>query len=155
MAGHEPDAERCPVCDGSPLVLVALRHRVMRSWTDELLRTEHGCWSVAQPAAGELLVDALARTGPDLVVVDDADFPACCRTALDLFTPGRVIVVGPEPDDAYRDRALSAGAGGWVCRDHVGDELSAAMRIALGCEHAPCPPPRRPDVAAGAEHSRS
>ena len=51
-----------------------------------------------------------------------------------------MIVVGPEPEAAYRHQALALGAGGWVCRDHVGEEVSAAMRAALGCRHGPCPP---------------
>lgn len=132
--------EKCPVCDGSPTVLVGIRHPVMRRWTIELLGTEHGCWSVAQPRPGELLVDAIERSRPELVVVDSADFPACCRAALDALAPERVIVIGPEPDPAFRHHALSNGAGGWVPRDHIGEELSAAMRAALGCCHQPCPP---------------
>ena len=135
-----PREARCPVCDESPVVLIAIRHPVMRRWTDELLAAEHGCWTVVQPGRGELLVDAIARTRPELVVVDSVDFPACCRAALDALPPERVIVIGPEPDPAYRSRALAQGAGGWVCRDHVADELSAAMRAALGCLHEPCPP---------------
>jgi hypothetical protein len=135
----EPE-EFCLVCDQSPTVLVATRHSVMRRWTGELLASEHGCWTVAQPVAGEMLADAIARTRPELVVVDAVDFPACCRAALRTLPPERVIVIGPEPDRAYRARALAQGAGGWVCRDHVGEELSAAMRAALGCRHHPCRP---------------
>ena len=112
----------------------------MRRWTIELLDAEHGCWTVAQPRAGELLVDAIERNHPELVVVDSADFPACCQARLDALPPDRVVVIGPEPDRAYRDQAFARGAGGWVCRDHIGEELSAVMRAALGCQHQPCPP---------------
>jgi DNA-binding NarL/FixJ family response regulator len=132
--------EGCPVCDRSPTVLVGIRHPVMRRWTIELLETEHGCWTVAQPRVDELLVAAIERSHPELVVVDSADFPACCQAALDALPAGRVIVIGREPDRAFRDQAFARGAGGWVCRDHIGDELSAAMRAALGCRHEPCPP---------------
>lgn len=128
------------MCDGAPTVLVGVRHRVMRHWTVDLLETEHGCRTVDAPRQGELLSDAIERSQPALVIVDDADFPACCRAALDVLAPERVIVIGPEPDAAYRAHALANGAGGWVCRDHVGEELSDAMRAALGCRHAPCPP---------------
>lgn len=137
----------CPVCDATPVVLVALQHPVMRRWTEELLESEHGCWDVAQMVDGEMLVDAIARIRPDLVVVDESDFPACCQAALDRMRPERVLVVGPEPDTAYQRFAFANGAGGWVCRDHVGEELSSAMRAALGCRHAPCPPTRRPATA--------
>jgi DNA-binding NarL/FixJ family response regulator len=129
-----------PACDRSPTVLVAIRHPVMRRWTCELLASEHGCWNVAQPAGDEMVVDAIARDRPALVIVDSADFPACCEAALRALPPGQVIVIGPEPDRAYRSRALALGAGGWVCRDHVGEELTAAMRAALGCRHCSCGP---------------
>ena len=128
------------MCDGVPTVLVAIRHPVMRRWTGELLAHEHGCWAVVQPRAGEMVVDAIDRARPDLVIVDSVDFPACCQAALRALPSGRVIVIGPEPDRAYRSRALALGAGGWVCRDHVGEELSGAMRAALGCRHGPCAP---------------
>jgi len=141
---HEP----CPACDRLPTVLVAIRHPVMRRWTGELLAAEHGCWAVVQPRAGEMLVDAIERAHPDLVIVDSVDFPACCQAALRALPSERVIVIGPEPDRAYRSHALALGAGGWVCRDHVGEELSGAMREALGCRHHPCgpgtPPSRSP-----------
>lgn len=85
-----------------------------------------------------MLVAAIERAHPDLVIVDSVDFPACCQAALRALPSERVIVIGPEPDRAYRSRALALGAGGWVCRDHVGEELSGAMREALGCRHQPC-----------------
>lgn len=143
----DSDQHWCPVCDASPVVLVALRHPVMRRWTEELLATEHGCWDVTEMNRDELLVDAIARIRPDLVVVDDSDFPSCCQAALDRMPPERVMVVGPEPDAAYRTLAITNGAGGWVSRDQVGDDLSSAMRAALGCGHEPCPPSGR--LAAG------
>lgn len=128
------------MCDASPSVLVGIRHSAMRRWTIDLLAAEHGCWTVEEPRRGELLASAIGRGQPALVIVDSVDFPACCLAALRALPPERVIVVGPEPDRAYRRRALAQGAGGWVCRDHVGEELSAAMRAALGCRHAPCWP---------------
>lgn len=150
-AGEAPEGA-CPVCDASPTVLVGVRHPVMRRWTIDLLDGEHGCWLVEQPRPAELLADAIERTRPALIVVDSADFPACCQAALAAVPLGRVIVIGPEPDAAYRRLALSHGAGGWLCRDHVGEELSTVMRTALGCRHRPCPPgttPRR-DAATDA-----
>ena len=134
--GHEAGL----ACDLVPTVLVAIRHPVMCRWTGELLAAEHGRWAVVQPRAGEMLVDAIDRAHPDLVIVDSADFPACCQAALRALPSKRVIVIGPEPDRAYRSRALALGAGGWVCRDHVGEELSGAMRSALGCPDHPYEP---------------
>lgn len=134
------DEQWCPVCDASPVVLVSLRHTMMRRWTEELLSTQHNCWEVAHMDEDELLVEAIARIRPDLVVVDGSEFPVCCQAARHRVPPEHVVVVGPEPDTAYRTAALANGAAGWVCRDDVADELSTAMRTALGCRHGPCPP---------------
>lgn len=129
----------CPLQLTLPVVLDAIRHPVMRRWSDELLAAEPGCWTVAQPDPGEMLVDAIARTEPDVVLVDTVDFPACCLAALDAFPPGHVVVIGPEPDPAYRRAALAQGAAAWVSRDHVGDELAESVRTALGCPYEVCP----------------
>jgi DNA-binding NarL/FixJ family response regulator len=134
-------ATGCPACDGAPTVLVAIRHPVMRRLTADLLAREYGCWVTADLGPGQSLAGGLARTRPDLVVVDAADFPACCPSSLEGFPRSRVVVIGPEPDPGYRSQAMGAGAGAWISRERVGDELGAAMRAILGCVHDPCPPP--------------
>lgn len=106
-----------------------------------------------------MLGEAIARTAPDVVVVDTVDFPARCVAALDEFPPGHVVVIGPEPDPAYRSAALSQGAAAWVSRDHVGDELGAAVRTALGCPYDVCPAemalPRPPRAVTAAPPTRT
>ena len=130
----------CPVCDGNPRVLVAIRHPAMRRFTRDLLEREYHCWVATTIGAGEALDQALARAPADLLVVDGAGFPACCRRALDGDPSRRVIVIGSEPDASYRHAALAAGAAGWIPRERVGEDLGPAMRQALGCRHDPCPP---------------
>lgn len=120
-------------------MLNAIRHPYMRRWSEELLDTESGCWTLARTDGTEMVADAIRRCAPAVVVVDTIDFPACCQAALNSLPPERVIVVGPEPDPAYRSAAVSLGAGGWVSRDHLGDELAAALRTALGCPLDRCP----------------
>lgn len=137
---HTPCADAtppcaCAVCAGAPRVLVAIRHPTMCRYTAELLARECGCWAATETGGSEMLTDALLRVHPDLLVVDDGDFPACCRTALESFPPERVVVVGREPDPSYRSAALHEGAGAWVARDRMADDLVPAMRAALGCRH--------------------
>lgn len=134
-------AAPCPVCDRDPRVLVAVRHPAMRRYIRELLSREHHCWTGAHVRPGESIRDALERVRPDLVVVDAADFPTCCRAAVEGFPPARALVIGPEPDPAYRRAAAAGGAGGWMARERVLDELGPALRVALGCTHDPCPAP--------------
>lgn len=121
----------------------------MRRWSEELLDAEHGCWTLASTDGTEKVADAIHRYEPVVVVVDTVDFPACCHAALNSLPPERVIVVGPEPDAAYRTAAVSLGAGGWVSRDRIGDELASAVRTALGCPRDRCPEGTAP-VSTGA-----
>lgn len=133
--------DRCPVCDSTPRVLVAVRHPVMRRYAAELLSRECRCWVSSDVAAGEMLPAAIERFRPDLLVVDAGDFPACCQAAIDAFPRDRVVVIGPEPDPSYGAAALANGAAACVTRDNVGEELIPTMRSVLGCRHDRCPPP--------------
>ena len=135
--------EPCAACDGTPRVLVAVRHPVMRHYAAELLTRECGCWASSDVDAGEMLPDAIDRFRPELLVVDAGDFPACCQAAIDAFPLDRVVVIGPEPDPSYGAAALANGAAACVTRDNVGEELVPTMRTILGCRHDHCPPHAR------------
>lgn len=136
---RDVNVEPCPVCDGTPRVLVVMKHPAMLRYTREILERECGCWVATEVRTGPALAAVLDRLTPDLLVIDAADFPACCFAALAHIPRDRIIVIGPEPDPAYRQVALSNGAGGWLSRDDVG-ELGSEMRRMLGCRHDPCPP---------------
>lgn len=132
-------AEPCAVCEGTPRVFVAIRHRTMRDYTRDLIEHECRCWTACEmPVDGDLERE-IQRFDPDLLVVDAADFPTCCRHALSSDAPPRVIVVGPEPDPSHRSAVLAGGAGSWILRERLADELGAEMRRLLGCTHGPCP----------------
>lgn len=133
-------AESCPVCDGQPRVLVAMRHPSMLRFTRELLERECGCWVATETHTDGSLSRTIDEVGADLVVIDVADIPASCVTALARVPLERVIVIGPEPDPAYRAAALRCGAAAWLARDEVADRLGDEMRRVLGCRHDPCPP---------------
>jgi DNA-binding NarL/FixJ family response regulator len=120
-------------------VLVALSHPMMRRFTLELLERDHACWSAEALDGGDLVGAARDRRS-DLVILDASTFSAChCADGCE-FPCGRMVVVGPERDLDYRAAVLAGGAGGWVARDDVAEQLSAAMRAALGCTHSICPP---------------
>lgn len=140
QAANHGSNEDCPVCDGEPRVLLVIAHPTMRRLTRAMLEREFACWIGVEVHMGEALADAVERQHPDLVVLDAGDFPHCCRRTLNLIPPSRMIVIGPEPDESYRSVALGGGAGAWLPRDLVGDQLAAAMRAVLGCVHDPCPP---------------
>lgn len=141
MAVMNSEPAQCPVCTGAPSVVVAVGHRALRSLTVELLHRDHACWHVRALTDPSTLAAVIPDTRPDLVIVDAGDFPRCCRDVLGAFPASRVVVIGPEPDPAYEHAARRSGAGAWLSQDRVGEDLSSAMRIALGCTHGPCPVP--------------
>lgn len=102
----------------------------MREFIVELLDCEHGAWAVsAVDSVSDL--DRTASSHPELVIVDTADFATCCSELPATFTLARVVVIGPEPNDAYRQDALHRGAGAWLSRDCVAEELCDALRSTL------------------------
>jgi hypothetical protein len=123
---HLPAEQARPPTPGSgvdsPTVLVAIRHPAVSRLACEVLRHDCGCTRVTE-LGQDLLKDALQRCRPDLLLIDTGDFPACCHHALAAFPTDRVIVVGPEPARDYRDSALSHGAGSWIARDYLAEQL--------------------------------
>ena len=113
----------------------------MRRLTRDLLHQEHGCWSTAVVGDGETLADRLNLAWPDLLIVDGGDFPACCAAALRVVPRQRVVTIGAEPDPGYRTLALGEGAGAWLSRDRIAEDLGHELRRILGCVHCPCSVP--------------
>lgn len=107
-------------------VAVAIAHSAMRRLVVDLLDRDHDRWLVsAVKDVSDLGVADSAHA--DLVIVDTADFARCCCRFPPSFPMGRVIVIGPEPDPAYRQAALRCGAGAWLSRECVAEELCDAL----------------------------
>ena len=134
-ATEQPSTSSRVSADGRR-VLVAVHHAAMRRLTLELVRQEHPQWFVDALVDGEMVPDAIRRVRPDVLVVDDGDFPSCCRAAIDAFPPSRVVVVGIEPDRSYEAAAFRAGAGAWVARDRLAEDLGPTLCNVLGRDDA-------------------
>lgn len=115
---HPLDVER-------PKVVVAVGHRAMRALISDLLDLDHG-WTVFAVDGMTALAAAVAAR-PDVAVVDAADFAACCSGLLGGFEPDRIVVIGPEPDPSYRQAVLDRGAGGWLSRENIAEELCVVL----------------------------
>ncbi len=139
-------ADVCAASTCQPHVVLVVAHRAMRALIVELLQRDHGCWTVSAIGSVSELDDA-ASSQPDLVIVDTADFATVRRQLPPTFSLARVVVIGPEPDPAYRQAAILFGAGAWLSRDCIADELCATLCSALACAHESHPaPPERPPI---------
>jgi hypothetical protein len=87
----------------------------------DLLQRETCCEVVEM--AEDLPISGRSADRTDVVVVDAATFPQCCRGSLAGVPRDRFVVVGPEPGEAYRDAAAGQGAGAWIPRERLGEDL--------------------------------
>lgn len=125
----------CADCQRGATVLVTIRHRSMRRLTRQVVQHDLPACRVEEQGDDELLVDAVRRLGPTVLIVDTGDFPACCEMTLAAFPPERVIVISPEPGAAYEAAALNGGAGGSLPRDRISHDLQQELRKVVGCRH--------------------
>ena len=122
----------------TPLVIVAVAHTTLRLLIVDLLERDEVEWKLRATASQTDLDTALQEEEPDLLILDAADFSAFCRKdSLQTFPPGRIVVIGPEPDAAYEFAVRHDGAGAWIARDRVGEELSQCMNNVLDFTHWP------------------
>jgi hypothetical protein len=114
----------------------------MRIFIVELLTRDSGEWDVATV---EDLATIVVKDGihPELAIVDTSNFARCLSELPVGYAPGRLVVIGPEPDPAYRQAALEGGAGAWLSRDDVANDLGQAMRSTLELLPEPLRAPRR------------
>lgn len=92
----------------------------------QLLERKQDPWLVTTASMADL-PQVISRNYPDGLIVDAVDFPRCCGPDCGGFPMAQVVVIGRDPDRAYRTEALRAGAGAWVAADSIGDELSEQL----------------------------
>lgn len=117
-------------------VLLVDDHPIMRHGLAQLIRTEEGldvCGDAGSTAEG---LAAVGRCKPDLVVVD-LTLPD--KNGLELLKdiqalhPGTLcIVLSMHDESVYAERALRAGARGYVMKEAAADHLIGAIRRVLG-----------------------
>ena len=112
-------------------VVVAVAYLSMRRMITELLERDQEPWLVTSTSIVDLarLID---RHYPDALIVDATDFPSCCGPECGGFPAAQVVVIGREPDHAYRAEAFRGGAGAWIAADAIGDELCARLHDGFG-----------------------
>lgn len=121
---------------GPKRILVVDDHPVVRDGLAAQVATEPDlvvAWATGDP------VEALALIGtdePDLVIVD---ITLEARSGLDLIRQIRshhhavpILVWSMHPEKLYAERALKAGAQGYIEKIRGGDDILAAIRTVLG-----------------------
>lgn len=113
-------------------ILIAEDQRMMRSALAALLDLEDDMTVVAEIGRGDEVADAVARTRPDVVLLD-IELPG--RNGLDLtdelvtaFPDSAVVIVTTFGRPGYLRRAMAAGARGFLVKDDPVEQLAESIR---------------------------
>lgn len=120
-----------------PHVVVAVAHPTMRRYLCDLIEQNCRCWLATTSSDADDLRAALTTLQPDVLVIDHALRPTDDDRRQSAIPAAQVLVIGPEPDPAYRAAAISGGAGAWLSRDDLETELVPEMvrlLAACGCD---------------------
>jgi DNA-binding NarL/FixJ family response regulator len=115
-----------------------MTHPTMRRYVCDLIERGCRCWLATTIPEPGPLHDVITNLHPDAIVLEAAQFPQCCPAIGDTFPISHIVVIGPYPDDAYRDAAYAAGAGAWIPRDRLPDELVHELHRIIGLTGCDC-----------------
>jgi two-component system response regulator DesR len=117
---------------GSTTILIAEDQGMMRSALASLLELEDDLTVVAEVGHGDEILDAAHRTTPDVALLD-IELPG--RSGLDVIAdlraalPGcAIVIVTTFGRPGYLQRAMQAGARGFLMKDDPVEQLAAAIR---------------------------
>lgn len=116
-------------------VLVADDHALVRAGIASLLRGLAGVEVVGEAADGAEAVDLARRLAPDVVVLDISmkvmNGLDAAQQLVKLTPAPKVIMLSMHTDQAFVERALTAGASAYLIKDSATQELDLALRSVL------------------------
>jgi DNA-binding NarL/FixJ family response regulator len=121
---------------GKAGILVVDDHPIVRQGLADLLDSQDDFFCCA--SAGDLVnaQAAVVAHKPDLVLLDlrlgQADGLESIKTLKSRFDKLRIVIISQFDETVYAERALRAGAMGYVMKDQAADEVLGAVRTVLG-----------------------
>jgi DNA-binding NarL/FixJ family response regulator len=115
-------------------ILVVDDHEFVRQGLERLIATWEGIEVVATAADGAEAVSRYRTRRPDVVLMDigmaGEDGVDATRRILELDPGARVVVLTSFPDQEHVERALSAGAVGYILKYAAAEDIERAVRAA-------------------------
>ncbi len=110
-------------------------HHIMRRGLASLLRTELGAEIVGEAKDGIEALELLANCSPDAVIMDISmprmNGVEATRRISQRFPGIRILILSMHNNPALVSQALGAGASGYILKEAMLEELTAALRAVL------------------------
>jgi DNA-binding NarL/FixJ family response regulator len=115
-------------------VVVADDHALVRDGLRRMLESTPDIRVVAEAESGDEVLSTVARERPDVVVLDVAmpgqGFLEILRVLREEHPKVHTVVLSAHAEEEYAERALRAGAVGYVTKERTPDDLQEAIRRA-------------------------
>lgn len=119
---------------GTLRIIVVDDHTVMRAGVIALLATEPGIEIVGEAGDGRAAVELVERLDPDVALIDlrmpVLDGAGATAEIVARRSRARVLILTTYDSDAEIERAVEAGAVGYLLKDTTRDQLVDAIRSA-------------------------
>jgi DNA-binding NarL/FixJ family response regulator len=116
-------------------ILVADDHPLFREGLVQLINRERDLWCCGETDTVEATQEAVAELKPDLLALDlrlkDGDGLELIKTLKVQFPKLLMLVVSQHDEALYAERALRAGARGYVMKEEASGEVRNAIRTIL------------------------
>jgi two-component system, NarL family, invasion response regulator UvrY len=113
-------------------IFIADDHPIVRQGLRRIVEADPGFVIAGEAGDAEALVNALAKTATDLVLLDvsmpGGPFLETLQELRAKHPTVRVLVLSVHPEDQWAVRALRAGASGYLTKDHSPEQLLEAIR---------------------------
>lgn len=113
-------------------VVIADDHELIRNGFAGLVSGESDMELLGAAQTAQELIDLLREKTPDVVVLDiglpDRNGLDVLRDIRATHTAVRILILSMHPEERYAQRAITAGASGYLTKDAASDELIAAIR---------------------------
>jgi len=115
-------------------VLLADDHEIVRDGVKRLLDGTSDIRVCGEASSGDAVVDLVGQAAPDVVVLDVSmpgrGFLEILRELRERHPRVRTVVLSAHAEEEYAERAIKAGAAGYVMKERTPSDLLEAIRRA-------------------------
>jgi DNA-binding NarL/FixJ family response regulator len=116
-------------------VLIVDDHVVVRDGLRQLIESDRDLTVCGEAASGEEAVQVATKSKPDLAIVDitlgGTDGIELIKNLKAILPTLRILVLSMHDETHYAERALRAGANGYVMKREARDQIMQAIRVIL------------------------